>query len=159
MPDSTAVLTAFRDELELADLIRRPSAAGPLPPMHVEPAKGPPAPGEREAPEDHPSLVVTLRLSTEGSVRAGAAFIRTIIADVIYRSTGTAGLKAGRALDAAIRARLVQTAGYGTGITLAEGTPTAMHVLELAVFGGLGPVDIDGDVRTDQAKYSLEVLA
>ena len=159
MPDSTAVLSALRDELELAGLIRRPAAGGDLPPLFVEPRTGPPAPGEREGTEAGTDLAVTLRLSTEGTARAGEAFVRLVIVDLIYRSTGTGGLKRGRELDAAIRARLVETAGYGTGVTLAEGQPSAVHVLELAVFGGLGPVDLDGDVRTDQAKYSLEVLA
>ncbi len=159
MPDATRVLTALRDDLEAAGLVRRPGTTGVLPPAHVEPRTGPPAPGDREAPENEAVLVVTLRLSSEAPARAGAAFTRTCIIDVIYRSASTAGLKLGRALDAAIRARLVQTAGYGTGVMLADGQASAVHVLELSVFGGLGPIDLDGDVRTELAKYSLEVLS
>lgn len=159
MPTTTHVLTAFRNELEGAGLIRRPGDAGELPPMFVEPITGPPAPGEREGTEAGDELVVTLRLSSELPARAGEAFVRGMVFDVVYRSTGTAGLKQGRDLDAAIRARLIQTAGYGTGVMLDEGGTHPTFVHELLLFAGVGPIAVDGDVRTELAKYGLEVLA
>lgn len=160
MPDSTAVLTALRNELERAPaLIRRPSVAGALPPMFVEPDAGPPAPGEREGTEAGALVVVTLRLSSEPGLAPGQAFVRIYIIDLIIRSITTAGLKQGRALDAAIRARLVERANYGTGVLLDEGGAGALFVHDLRVFAGLGPVLTAGGVRTEAAKYALEVLA
>ena len=157
MPDATRVLTAIRNDLETAGLIRRPSTAGTLPALLVEPRNGPPAPGELEGAGG--DLAVTIRLSSEAGARAGAAHTRTFIIDLIYRSVGTAGLKAGRTLDSAIRARLVQTAGYGTGVMLDAGGPAQTFAHEIAVFGGLGPLSVIGDVQTEMSKLSVEVLA
>ena len=140
MPDATRVLTATRNTLETSGLIRRPSTAGALPALIVEPRNGPPAPGELEGVGAQ--LAVTLRLSSEAGARAGGAYSRTFIIDLVYRSIGTDGLKAGRALDSAIRARLVETAGYGTGVMLDAGGPAQTFAHEIAVFGGLGPLSL-----------------
>lgn len=158
MPDSTVVLTALRDTLVAAGLVRRPGTTNStLPPIHVEPSGGAPAPGGREAPEDHPTLVVTLRLSGEVAQGPTMALRRIIVVDLVYRSRTTAGLKAGRALDAAVRDALVERSDYGVGLTI--GTTQPVQVLQATVFGGLGPVSDVEDVRTDRAAYALEVLA
>src|SRR5688572_1472041 len=100
MPDSTAVLTALRDELLERALVRRPGDAGDLPPAFVEPRGGPPAPHDRADDADAGArretdndLVVTLRLSSELSAAGPRARYRTVIVDVVYRSTGTDALK------------------------------------------------------------------
>lgn len=163
MPDSTAVLTALRDELVARGLVRKPSDAGAqsapptngLPPCHVEP-NAPPAPGEREAPEDDASLVVTIRLSSELGEEA-FAYRRRMVIDVIYRSLGTGALKRARALDAQIRSALVDgRPDYGLGWTM--GTTSPVDVLQSSVYGGLGPVSRDpAQGATDTAKYAFEV--
>lgn len=159
MTDTTLLLTAVRNELVTAELVRRPGVAGELPPMHVEPQGGPPAPGERDSPETDGDLVVTLRLSGELSEGPFNAYRRRAVLDVLYRSRGTGGLKAGRLLDAAIRDRIVKRADYGLGYTLDLGGPAATLVLEAGVFGGIGPVsELDG-IRTERAAYLFECLA
>lgn len=155
---TTRLLTALRNELEGAALIRRPSTVGALPALHVEPRDGPPAPGEREAPETTGELVVTLRLSGELAEPARDAYRRRVVVDVIYRSIGTAGLIAGRALDAAIRARLVER-DDPLGYTLDAGGTHPTFLLDAQVWGGLGPVADTAGVRTEQAKYLLEAFA
>lgn len=149
MPSPNAVLTAVRDDLVEAGLVRRASVAGVLPPVFVEPLEGPPAPGEREGTEAGTDLVVTLRLS--GQTRPTPR-TRIDVVDVVYRSRTTAGLKATRDLDEAIVTRLVNGSAYGLSITLG-----GVHVLAVSVFGGLGPVSQDGPVRTELAKLAVEV--
>lgn len=161
MPDSTAVLTALRDELVSRGLVRKATVAGAqsstgaAPPCHVEP-NAPPAPGEREGLEDDASLAVTIRLSTELGEEA-FAYRRRIVIDVIYRSLGTGALKRARALDAAIRSALVDgRPDYGLGWTMGSAAPVL--VLQSSVYGGLGPVSRDpAQGATDQAKYAFEV--
>jgi hypothetical protein len=160
MTDPTRLLTAMRNELELAGLVRRPNtAASVLPPMHVEPSGGAPAPGERKAPETDGNLVATIRLGGDLSEGPFNSYRRRTVIDVFYRSTGTDGLKAGRALDAGIRARLVERADYAQGYTLDAGGPASTLILSASVFGGIGPLSDLNGVRTDLAKYVLEVLA
>ena len=159
MTDSNRLLTALRNELETAGLVRRPGTASGLPAVHVEPRDGPPAPGSREGSETTGDLVVTLRLSGEMAEPAFNSYRRRAVVDVIYRSTWTTGLMAGRALDAAVRTRIVNRADYGQGYTLDFGGPMATLVLEARVFGGIGPVSDIAGVRTDQAKYMFEVLS
>jgi len=158
MPDSTVLLTALRNDLVTLGLVRRPADAGTAPPMHVEPRDGAPGPGGREGLETTGDLVVTLRLAGELGEGAFDAYRRRASFDVIYRSSSTAGLKAGRALDNAIRSRLTGGATYGVGVILdPAGTP--VHILQAVVFAGLSPVaDTDG-IRTERAAYVLEALA
>lgn len=159
MPDSTRVLTALRNELVTAGLVRRPATAGALPPAFVEPEGGAPAPKEREAPETDGELVVTLRLSGELGEAPFDAYRRRVVIDVIYRSSSNLGLITGRGLDAAIRRRLVERADYGIGYTLDAAGTHPTQVLQAGIFGGLGPVSDVAGVRTELAKYALEVLA
>lgn len=164
MADSNDVLTCLRQELINAGFVRRPSVAGALPPAHIEPVDGPPAPGERPAPEDDDTLVVTLDLSSELAEQAFDTYRRRAVIDVHYRSKGTAGLQAARRLDAAIRERLTGPPAYGFGWTLGAGAPAPLaagiEVLAAAVWGGLGPVDRDpGQGAHDLAKYVIEVRA
>jgi hypothetical protein len=159
MPDSTYALTALRNELVELELVRKPSIPGAQPAMHVEPRGGAPAPGDREGAETTGELVVTLRLGGDvvrDTFNTGRALTSV---DVVYRSSTTAGLKAGRALDAAVRALLTGNATYGIGLTLDAGGPNPLHVIQASMFAGLGPVaDVDG-VRTERASYLLEYLA
>jgi hypothetical protein len=159
MTDANRLLTALRNELVTAGLVRRPSVVGAAPAMHIEPRDGPPAPGEREAPETDGNLVVTLRLS--GSLGEGAfgSYRRRVVVDLLYRSTGTDGLRAGRALDAAIVDRVVRRADYGAGYTLDAGGASPTLVLQSSVYAGLGPLSEIAGTRTDIAKILLEVLA
>jgi hypothetical protein len=149
VPSPNAVLTAIRDELVTAGLVRRASVAGSLPPVFIEPLEGPPAPGEREGTEAGTDLAVTLRLS--GQTRPNPRS-RVDVIDVVYRSRGTSGLKAARDLDDAIVTRLVHGSSYGVGLTAG-----GLFVLAVSVFAGLGPVSQDGPVRTELAKLAVEV--
>jgi len=154
MATSNQVLTALRDELVAAGLVRKPATVGNLPPMHVEPRRGPLAPGEGEAPETDGDLVVTIRLSSEV---AGLPPLRRIyVVDFVYRSKASSGLLKGRALDEAIRQRLVDGSGYGVGIKLAAGQGSQLWALQVSTFGGLGPVSDVEDVHTDVSKLAVE---
>lgn len=159
MPDTSAVLTAFRDELRLADLVRRPGDAGPLPPAFVEPEGGAPAPGDREGNEGLGDVAVTLRLGSEAPEDPESRYRRRVTIDVIYRSRKTAGLKKARALDAAIRAAIVDRPDLGLGFMLGGGLGVGIFVLDTATFAGLSPVSEDAGVRTDRASYLIETYA
>lgn len=168
MADASAILTALRQELVNAGLVRPPSVAGALPPAHVEPVDGAPAPGEREEPEDHASLVVSLFYS--GDVTP-AAFTdgRTGVIDVRYRSSGNPGLKTAMALDAAVVRRLVtrldEAEGrYGYGYVLGDGAPApleaGLRVRQVSVFGGFSRLSSSKAAGFDHiAKYAVEVDA
>ncbi len=154
----TRALTALRNELVTRGLVRKPSVAGALPPMHVEPLDGPPAPGDREAPEDDGALVATIRLgSTIAEDPGSASYRRRVAIDLILRSSSTTGLMAGRRLDAAINAFLTGQASYGIGVSLDAGGPYSTQVLQAYQYAGIGPVDQDGGIHTDRASYVLEV--
>ena len=167
MPDSNAILTTLRQELITAGLVRRPSDAGNpgLPPAHIEPVAGAPAPGEREAPEDDAELVLTLNLSSELAELPFDSYRRRTVVDVHYRSVTTHGLQRARTLDAAVRRRLVDgRPDYGFGWTMGAGAPApyaaGVLVLSSSVYGGLGPVSRDpGQGAHDLAKYVIEVQA
>lgn len=162
MPDVTAVLTAFRVELITAGLVRRPSqVATGVPPMHVEPLEGPPAPGEREGVENDPDLVLSLMHSggLSPANNYDAAIDRTVILDVRYRSRTTDALRRAEALDAAIRNRLIRPeTNYGYGLTLAAGTPAELWAQAAAVFGAFGPIGRSRAAGYDHvAKYAVSV--
>jgi hypothetical protein len=165
MADTNAVLTAFRAELITAGLVRRPSEAGAagVPPMHIEPVDGPPAPGEREGIEDDPELVLTLDLSSEVAGARGyeTALELVAIVDVHYRTVGagpgknpSAALRRARGLNAAITARLIRPAtNYGIGFDLG-----GLLVLEVNEFAGYGRVSADRERGYhDLAKYVVKV--
>lgn len=156
----TRTLTALRNELVAEGIVRAPATAGPLPPAHVEPGDDePPAPGDREAPEDDGLLVITLRLgSTVADDPAAMAWRRRLAVDVIYRSRTNRGLIAGRRVDAAIAARLTGPDTYGLGLHLDADGPYSTHVVQATTYGGIGPVSVDAGIRTERASYLLEVL-
>lgn len=163
MPDVNDVLTAIRDDLTAAGIIRKPRTAGVLPPLFLEPDGGAPAPGELEAPEDNydtakkTGLVVSLFASELGEAPLDR-YRRRIIVDVRYRSKGTAGLKRGRDLDQALRARYVVRDGGRLGFTLAAGQASEVFVHDAQLWAGLGPISRTVDRGVDEvAKYLLEV--
>jgi hypothetical protein len=161
MADVNEVLTAFREELVLAGLVRKPGTAGVLPPLHVEPQDGAPAPGDREAPEDDATrnadgkiiagLVVTVGLSGDLGEAPGDSYRRRTVLDVRYRYVGTTGLKRARDLDEAIANRIVRRADYGIGYLLADGV-APVFVLQALIYSGLGVIG-PGD---ELAKYLIE---
>lgn len=159
MADAAEILTAFREDLIELELVRRPSEAGPRPPMHVEPVEGAPGPGEREGIEDDAGLVVSLFNGGELGEGTGyeAAIRRRQVVDVRYRGKDNAAVRRIFALDAAIRASLVTPArNYGYGFELGTAAPVFVH--QAAVWGGLGPLGRGRDTGFDfVAKYLLEV--
>jgi hypothetical protein len=168
MADVNAVLTAFRAELVAAGLVRRPSepravGATPPPPMVNEPPEGPPGPGDDlgDGLNGDPDLVLSLIGSGEvtpaNSYDAAAA--RTLTLDVRYRSKTASALRRAEALDAAIRARLIRPeTNYGYGFILADGTPAALLVQAVTVFGGFGPISRSRAGGYDHvAKYAVVV--
>lgn len=152
------ILTAMRNDLEAAGLWRRPSAAGILPPVFIEPRAGPPAPGDQAAGAGAGELVVTLRLSGQMAEAQPVSYRRRVVVDVIYRSIGTGGLRAGRDLDDAIRARLVER-DDPLGYTLDAGGDLPTFALDIQAWAGLGPLSDVAGVRTDLAKYLIEAFA
>lgn len=169
--DTTRVLSAVRNELVAAGIVRRPNDSGTLPPLHVEPKGGAPAPGERRdgaaEQETAGNVVASIRLSSEIPGSPADAFRRRVIVDVIYRSASTtaapspnAALQRARLLHEEIVRHLVDANAYRMGQTLDAGGPAALSMLSAAVFGGLSPLDDGADgPRTDMAKLAFEVLA
>lgn len=153
MADVNAILAAFRADLVLAGLARRPiEPANGAPPMLVEPLEG--AAGPSSSDEDledafgegtlgDRELVVTLMHSSDAPPASGydQAAGRTAIVDVVYRSRTAAALRRAYALDDAIGARLVRPeTNYGYGFILAPGTGEALLLQAAQVFSGIGPV-------------------
>jgi hypothetical protein len=164
MPTANDVLTCLRQELVNAGLVRKAGVAGVLPPMHIEPVGGAPAPGERPAPEDDAELVTTIDLSSTLGEAPFDAYRARFIVDVHYRSKGTDGLQRARTLDAAIRNRLVNRPDYGLGWVMGAGAPVPLAggllLLSSTLYGGLGPVSRDpGQGAHDLAKYAFEIRA
>lgn len=161
MPTPTQILTAFRADLVAAGLVRRPSEAGVLPPCHIEPADGAPAPGEREGIENDAELVVSLFHSGDFAEDTFDTYRRRAAIDVRYRSIGNTGLIRAAGLDAAIRSRLTSPdRNYGLGFALSDGT----FIYQAVQFGGFGPLERgrtgNGAARfTNGAKYVLEAAA
>lgn len=166
MPDAATVLSAFRDELVAAGLVRKASVAGPLQgppyPMLVEPREGAPAPGELDdGLHDHDELVVSIFNGGGVSPANGyeAASRRVTIVDVRYRSGqpapagAQAGLMAAMGLDAAIRALLVQPAtNYGYGFMLG-----GVFCHAATPFAEMGPLDRGRDRAFDHvARWAIE---
>lgn len=170
MADGAQILSAFRQELINAGLVRAASVAGALPPAHIEPINGAPAPGDEgiDPPGNHPSLIVSLFYS--GEVAPGTFDTdRTGVIDVRYRSKDNAGLRTTMALDPAIRNRLVQRIGeaegrYGVGYFLGAGAPglpaPGLFVRQVSVAGGLSRLSASRAAGFDHvAKYAVEVDA
>lgn len=157
MPDPSAIATAIREELVAAGIVRRPDTAGPLPPLIVEPRDAAPGPGDRDAPEDDATLIVTLKFSGDLAEGPLDTYRRRSVFDVRYRSKGTVGLKRARAVDAAIRTRLVGTSPNTLGFTM--GTAHPVIVLSSGVFGGLSHIAGGPEGFDELAKYVFEVQA
>ena len=159
MADASAVLSALRQELVDGALVRPPSVAGILAPMHIQPVEGPPAPGERKAPEDDPGLVLSI---FEGGRYAEGPFDAVVRArfniDLRSRAKTNGDLRRAMALEAAIVGRLIRPAtNYGYGFTLAAGGTAPLFCQEAAAAGG-GPVSSGRGVGFDRVlKIMLEV--
>lgn len=80
------LLTAFRDHLIEADLVRDPLEAGDLPPLFLELRGGAPGPGDLKPPENHPDLVITAYLSGGISPAPHQSMLRKDTVDVWLRS-------------------------------------------------------------------------
>jgi hypothetical protein len=157
--DTDDVLIAFREELVATGRFRKASIAGgaAVYPIHVEPQEGPPAPGEREAPEDNADLVVSLMLSTTaGEAPFDSAWRHRPIIDVRFRSKGPA-VRTVFELEKVIRARLIRPeTNYGHGFVL--GTAAPIFCQQATLFGGLSPIGRSRAAGYDHvAKWMLEV--
>lgn len=163
MADVTAILTAFRAELDAAGLVRRPTTDDARPPLVVEPLEGPPGPGDDlgDGLYGDPDLVLSLLHSGELAPTNGygAATERVYTVDVRYRSKTASALRRAEALDAAIRDRLIRPeTNYGYGFVLAEGAAGALFVTMVGVFGGFGPISRSRAAGYDHvAKYAVGV--
>lgn len=156
------VLSALREELVDAGLVRRPSESIPagVPPCHIEPVEGAPAPGEREGIEDDAELVLSLFASGvlgEGAFDAG--YRRRVVLDLRYRAASSAAYRRAMALDAAVVGWLIRPAtNYGHGFTIGVASPLLVH--EAAVFGGFGRLGSSREAGYDAvSKLLLEVPA
>lgn len=180
MPDAGLVLTAVRQELINAALVRAPSVAGARVPAHIEPVDGAVAPGDRTDARTGPSVeeaggpdTPVVSLFFDGDV-APATFgsDRTTVVSVRYRAMTSAGVRAVHALDAAIRRRLVERddpalAGdgrFGLGYFMGAGSPGlpagGLWVRQASVYGGLSRLSATKETGWDLvAKYAIEVDA
>lgn len=160
MPDIAATLTAFREHLIAADLVRRPSEATPdAPPCHIEPQDGAPAPGEREGVEDDQALTVSLFGTELGETNFDAGLRRRVLIELRYRPADNAALRTAEGLDTAIRGELIQPAtSYGYGFEL--GTAAVLLCHQATLFAGLSTLSRGRDVAYDlTAKWLIEVPA
>lgn len=161
MADDSAVLTAFREELIAANLVRRPSESTPAGkrPMFISPAEGARAPGDGEGTELDNVLVVSIFAGGDLSEATGfdAAIQRRTTIDVHYRAATSAGERELMALDAAIRKRLIRPeTNYGYGFVMGSAAP--VFVQQAGVWGGLGPVSRAPGFGVDYvAKYLIAV--
>lgn len=157
--DSTDVLTALRNELEAAGIVRDPNTAGDLPPLFIEPEAAP-APGERDAPEDDALLTVSADLDVTIAAGPFLAGRPRIVIRLRYRSRTTIGLIRARRLDAAIVARILDRPDGGLGWVMDEDGDHPVLVLESSSYAGLSKIGVTEDGVTDQvARYVFEVLA
>lgn len=155
--DSTDILTALRNELVTAGLVRKPGNAGPLTPLHVAEDVAP-APGDREPPETDANLVVTADLDVELGRPNFAASTRIIVIRFLYRSRKTAGLIRARRLDSAILDRIADRPDGGLGWIMDQGGAHPVFVHSSALYGGLGRVAMSEDGVIDHsARYVFEV--
>lgn len=134
MPDTAAILGALRTHLRDAGLVRYASIAGPLPPAHIEPIGGSPAPGEAEPPGNDADLIISLYAGGELAVGEHDGYLLRTTIDVRYRGKTIQRILA---LDAAI-VRELHDAGGGRRRGWAMG---GVQLLESGVWTGLQPVD------------------
>lgn len=161
MTSPNELLTALRVHLIEAEIVRHPDTVDDdLHPCFVEPHGGAPAPGDMTGAQNDDKLILSLMFSTTIAEGAFDTYRRRFAIDFRYRSRGTAGLKAGRDLDAAIRQELINRPDFGYGYTLAEGESAQLFVLQASEFGALSTLSMDDDDgRTENAKYVFEVPA
>lgn len=80
------LLTAVRDHLVSQNIVRKPSVAGSVPPLWLEPALGTPAPGEGNNPIEVGSDLVLGAFLTGGFAPAPyGSFLRKPIVDIRFR--------------------------------------------------------------------------
>jgi hypothetical protein len=99
------LLNAIRDELVARDIVRKPTVAGPLPPMWLEPALGVPAPGEGNNPVGIGDDLVLGGFLTGGFAPAPYATLRKPIVDIRIRTAKDKAYLA-EDIELAITARL-----------------------------------------------------
>jgi hypothetical protein len=111
------VLTAFRDHLILAGLVRKPSTAGPQHPLWLERAEGVPAPGEREAPERDDLLVLGAFLTNGVAPSRFESWWRQPIVDVRFRgrARGMGGVDAIQDTEHAISGAVIDRVDWTMG--------------------------------------------
>ena len=81
------LLRAVRDYLEQQGVVRRPTQAGPLPPLWLHPEGGAVAPGDKRPPEDGPAVVVSAFFSGGVPMRAYESFLRRDAVQFWMRAT------------------------------------------------------------------------
>jgi hypothetical protein len=82
---STDILTALRDHLVTAGIVRKPNVAGDAPPLVLDPLQGAPGPGELESIVNDRDLIISARPG--GDIAPGPTdgwLLQTTI-DLIYR--------------------------------------------------------------------------
>jgi hypothetical protein len=158
--DNATILDAFREHLIAATLARRPSQSTPAAhPAYIEPPEGAVAPGDKAGVEADAALVLSLFM---GGDIPGAGFenvvSRRAVVDVHYRAASAAAVRELMALDASIRALLLNPTNYGLGFTM--GTATPVFVRQAHVWAGLGPIERGAGIGYRYvAKYALDVAA
>lgn len=160
---ANSLITAIRDDLISAGIVRHPNAVGTLPPLHAEPPE-PPGPGSRADDNDPDAtretagdLVISVRLGPEIIGPPGASW-RTWPVEFIFRSVTTQGLKRARVIESTIHERYVRASDNGEAVTLAAGGATQLQAIQVQTYSGLAYVDLTDSTRTDRASFAFTVL-
>lgn len=124
------LLQAFRDHLVANSVCRKPSVAGPLPPMWLEPRNGVPAPGEGDNPTEVGATLVLGAFMAPGIVpQPYEGFVRTDGVEVWIRASNAALV---RPLENQIRGIVNDRRNFSLG---------SLWVESMYLFRDLQPVD------------------
>lgn len=119
--DEQVLLSGFRNYLVAQGLVRKPSVAGAVPPLWIEPQDGVPAPGEKQGTEDDAHRVLGVFYTAGLAPRPYEKEYRTRFVDVVYRTKEVGDLGATFVLNQAIFNAIVDKRNWSmAGVQILE---------------------------------------
>jgi hypothetical protein len=146
---STDILTALRDHLVTAGIVRKPNVAGDAPPLVLDPLQGAPGPGELESIVNDRDLIISARPG--GDIAPGPTdgwLLQTTI-DLIYRGKTSDRIAS---VDAAITRELYLTGGMARTAWMMG----SLQMIETRLWAGLQRL---GSSKADGYTYITKVYA